>query len=447
MRSFDVLIIGAGPGGYIAAEEAAHLGNSVAVIEKNAIGGCCLNVGCIPSKVYLQYSHWLSVIQAANASGLTIKVESIDFPSIINRKNNIISTLQSGIYMTFKNNGIEYIEGEAKYVEGKIFEVNGNRYYGKNVLLATGGTPFIPNISGLNDVDFLTTNTLFNMDVLPNKFVTIGGGVIGVELAYALKTFGVDVTIIEAASDILLTIDEEARAIVKQKLTNMGIKIITKALIQEVKKGSVVFSEKEEVPFDELLIATGRKQNLEIPKAMGLELDERNQFVKVNEYYETSMKNVYAIGDLIGGYTLAHAASTEGTKAVRAMSGKKERPVSPYSIPRPLFIEPEVAEFGMSEEEAKQAGYDVIVERMPFSFNGRAIAAAETEGFVKIISESKYREILGAVVVGTNGAELIHQILTVYESEGTVDELARTVFSHPTVSELIQDAAKRMIKK
>ena len=159
------------------------------------------------------------------------------------------------------------------------------------------------------------------------------------------------------------------------------------------------------------------------------------------------MKNVYAIGDLIGGYTLAHAASTEGIKAVRAMSGKKERPLSPYSIPRPLFIEPEVAEFGMSEEEAKQAGYDVIVERMPFSFNGRAIAAAETEGFVKIISESKYREILGAVVVGTNGAELIHQILTVYESEGTVDELAHTVFSHPTVSELIQDVAKRMIKK
>ena len=447
MKSFDVLIIGAGPGGYIAAEEAAHLGNSVAVIEKNAIGGCCLNVGCIPSKVYLQYSHWLSAIHAANASGLTITVDSIDFPSIVNRKNNIISTLQSGIHMTFKNNGIEYIEGEAKYVEGKIFEVNGKRYYGKNVLLATGGTPFIPNISGLSDVDYLTTNTFFNMDALPNKFVTIGGGVIGVELAYALKKFDVDVTIIEAASDILLTIDEEARAIVKQKLTNIGIKIITKATIQEVKKGSVVLSEKEEIPFDELLVATGRKQNLEIPKAMDLRLDERNQFVKVNEYYETSMKNVYAIGDLIGGYTLAHAASAEGIKAVRAMSGKKEKPVSPYSIPRPLFIEPEVAEFGMSEEEAKQAGYDVIVERMPFSFNGRAIAAAETEGFVKIIAESKYREILGAVVVGTNGAELIHQILTVYESEGTVDELARTVFSHPTVSELIQDVAKRMIKK
>lgn len=447
MKSYDVLIIGAGPGGYIAAEEAAHLGNSVAVIEKNAIGGCCLNVGCIPSKAYLQYSHWLSTIETANANGLTITVDNIDFPSIVKRKNNVISTLQSGIHMTFKNNGIEYIEGEAKHVEGNTFEVNGKQYYGKNVLLATGGSPFIPNIPGLNDVDYLTTDTFFNMDTLPNKFVTIGGGVIGVELAYALKSFGVDVTIIEVAPDILLTVDKEARAIVKRKLASMGIKIITKATIQEVRKGSVLLSSQEEIAFDQLLIATGRKQNLEIPKAMGLQLDEKNQFVKVNEYYETSMKNVYAIGDLIGGYTLAHAASAEGMKAVRAMSGKKERPVSPYSIPRPLFIEPEVAEFGMSEEEAKRAGYDVIVERMPFSFNGRAIATAETEGFVKIISESKYREILGAVVVGTNGADLIHQILTVYESEGTVDELANTIFAHPTVSELIQDTAKIIIKK
>ena len=277
--------------------------------------------------------------------------------------------------MTFKNKGIEYIQGEAKHVEGKTFEVNGNQYYGKNVLLATGGSPFIPNIPGLSDVDFLTTNTFFNMETLPNKFVTIGGGVIGVELAFALKSLGVDVTIIEVAPDILLTVDEEARAIVKQKLTSKGIKIITKASIQEVKKGSVVLSGQEEITFDELLVATGRKQNLELPKTMGLQLDEKQQFVKVNEYYETSMKNVYAIGDLIGGYTLAHAASAEGIKAVRAISGEKERPLSQYSIPRPLFVEPEVSEFGMSEEEAKQAGYEVIVERMPFSFNGRAIAA------------------------------------------------------------------------
>jgi dihydrolipoamide dehydrogenase len=446
LKTYDVLIIGAGPGGYVAAEEAAQLGNSVAVIEKNAVGGCCLNVGCIPSKAYLQYSHWLSAVQALNANGLSVTVNQIDFPSVVKRKNKIISTLQSGIHMTFKKNGIHYIAGEAKYVEGKIFEVNGERYYGKNVLLATGGAPFIPNIPGLSDIDYLTTNTFFDMETLPNQLAIIGGGVIGVELAYAMKSFGVDVTIIEAAPDILLTVDPEARAIVKEKLQSLEIKIITKASIQQVKKGKVVLSGQGEIPFDQLLVATGRKQNLEIPKAMGLELDEKQQFVKVNEYYETSMKHVYAVGDLIGGYTLAHAASAEGIKAVRAMSGKKERPVSPYSIPRPLFIEPEVSEFGMSEEEARKKGYDVIVEKMPFSFNGRAIAANETEGFVKIISERRYREILGAVIVGPNAADLIHQILAVHEAEGTVDELANTVFAHPTISELIQDTAKRILK-
>lgn len=446
LESFDVLVIGSGPGGYIAAEEAAHLGNSVAVIERKAIGGCCLNVGCIPSKTYLQYSHWLSAIDNANQSGLTVTIDSIDFPFVVKRKNNIVSTLQSGIHSTFKKNGIQYVEGEAEYIGEHKFEVNGKAYMGKNVLLATGASPFIPNISGLESVDYVTTDTFFDMEALPEKLVTIGGGVISVELAFALSRFGVDVTILEVASDILMTVDADAREVIKHKLRSIGVTIVTDARIQEVKKGKVLLDENQEVPYDELLVAAGRKPNLELPNAMGLELDSTNQFVNVDEYYETSKRNVYAIGDLIGGYTLAHAASAEGIKAVRAMSGKKEMPVNPNSIPRPLFTEPEVSEFGLSEKEAKEAGYDVIVERMPFSFNGRAIASSQTDGFVKIITESKYREILGAVVVGTNAADLLHQILTVYESEGTVDELANTVFAHPTVSELIQDTAKNILK-
>lgn len=447
MKSFDILIIGAGPGGYVAAEEAAQLGNSVAVIEKNAIGGCCLNVGCIPSKTYLQYSHWLSSIETANQSGLTVTVNNIDFPSIVDRKNKVVSTLQSGIHTTFKNNGIQFIEGEATFKKEQIFEVNGQEYYGKQILLATGGSPFVPDIPGLHSVNYLTTDTFFDMNTLPNKFVTIGGGVIGVELAFALKKFGVDVTIIEAAPDILLTVDEDARNVIKQKLESIGITVLTNADIKEITEGKVRLSENKEVQFDEILVATGRKQNLELPKAMGIELDEKLQFVPVDEYYETSEKNVYAIGDLIGGYTLAHAASAEGIKAVRNMSGKKEKPIHPNRIPRPLFTEPEVSEFGMSEEEAKRAGYDVMVETMPFSFNGRAIASSETEGFVKVITERKYHEILGTVVVGSKAADLLHQILTVYEAEGTVDELANTVFAHPTVSELILDTAKKIVKQ
>lgn len=446
MENFDVLIIGAGPGGYIAAEEAAKLGNSVGVIEKNAIGGCCLNVGCIPSKAYLQYSHWLSSIKTANQNGLSITVDEIDFSAIVKKKDQTVSSLQNGIHATFKKNGIQFIEGEAKFIRKNTFEVNGKYYYGKKILLATGGYPFVPNIPGLDQVDYVTTDTFFDLQKLPEKFVTIGGGVIAVELAYALRMLGSDVTIIEVAEDILLTMDKDARKIVKTKLKEIGINIIAGAKIEKVSGQEIILSTYEKVPFDELLVAAGRRQNITLPNAIGLALDETGQFVAVDEYYETSEKDVYAIGDLIGGYTLAHAASAEGIKAVRAMNGRKELPLHPHRVPRPLFIDPEVAEFGMSEEEAREAGYDVVVKQMPFSFNGRAIASGDTAGFVKIITESKYHQILGAVIAGAHAADLLHQIMTLYESEGTVHELAQTVFSHPTISELIQDTAKNILK-
>ena len=445
MRTFDILVIGAGPGGYIAAEEAAKHGLSVAVIEKNAIGGCCLNVGCIPSKTYLQYGSWLASVASANQNGLSIAVDRVDLKPIVNRKNQVVSTLRGGIDSMFKRNGIQLIIGQAEYVKKNTFSVSGKEYFGKKILLATGGKPFVPNIPGLENVDYVTTDTLFDVEKLPDKFVTIGGGVIAVELAYAMKMFGAEVTIIEVASDILLTMDEEAREVVKGRLEEIGIRIICNADIEKVSTQKVVLSQGEEVSFDELLVATGRRQNLEIPHAMGLELDERNQFVQVDEYYETSEKNVYAIGDLIGGYTLAHAASAEGIKAVKAMNERKEKPLNQYSIPRPLYIDPEVSEFGMNEQEARDAGYDVVVKKMPFSFNGRAIASVQTDGFVKIISETDYHQILGAVIVGAEAADLLHQLQAVYESEGTVDEIVRTVYAHPTVSELIQDTAKNIV--
>ncbi|HLQ96022.1 MAG TPA: dihydrolipoyl dehydrogenase [Pseudogracilibacillus sp.] len=445
MKHFDILIIGSGPGGYVAAEEAARLGNSVGVIEKEQIGGCCLNVGCIPSKTYLQYSHWLSSIEAANRHGLKAKVEDIDFPAIVQRKNEVVSTLQNGIHATFKQNDIEFIQGEATYIEDHTFVVEGEHYTGKQVLLATGGHPFVPKIPGLENASYVTTDTFFEIEEFPEKFITIGGGVIAVELAFAMQKLGANVTVIEVASDILLTVDEDARAFIKQKMKAMGIQIITNASIKEVTSDSVVLSDNQSQPFDELLVAAGRQANLGLPMTMELSLEENQQFVTVDEYYETNKTGIYAIGDLIGGYTLAHAASAEGTKAVRAMSGAKEKPVPLQSIPRPLFTNPEVSEFGLSEAAAEEKGYDTVVKQMPFSINGRAIAADETEGFVKIITEKRYHEILGGVVVGANATDLLHQIMTVYEAEGTVDELANTIYAHPTISELIHDTASNIL--
>lgn len=446
LSDYDVLIIGSGPGGYVAAEEAALLGNSVAVIEKKDIGGVCLNTGCIPSKTYLEHAHWLNTIGKANSNGIEVEIKNIDFPSLVDRKDGVVSTLQKGIMSTFKANNIDYIQGEAIHKEGRTFEVDGRSITGKNILLATGGHPFIADIPGLQEADYLTTDTIFDMTELPEKFVTIGGGIIAVELAFAMKAYGIDVTLLEVAEDILLTIDEDARQIIRKRLEALGVDVRTKVSIEEVKTSSVDLTDGSSFGFDRLLVAIGRRANLELPEVMGLDLDDSGRFVAVDEYYETSAPGVYAIGDLIGGHTLAHAASAEGIKAVRAMSNKKETPVNPLSIPRSLYTDPEVAEFGLSESEAATSGYDVITEKLPFSFNGRAISAGETDGFVKIISESRYRRILGAVVVGPHATDLIHQLLAVYESEGTIDEIAGTVYGHPTLSELIQDVSKNIIK-
>ncbi|SFD42719.1 dihydrolipoamide dehydrogenase [Lentibacillus persicus] len=443
MKQFDILIIGSGPGGYVAAEEATRLGHTVGVIERDQIGGCCLNVGCIPSKTYLQYSHWLNSLETANRHGLKVTINEIDFPSIVKRKNDVVSTLQNGISSTFKQKGIQFIEGEATFIKDHTFEVEGEYYSGRQVLLATGGHPFVPDIPGLQDAEYVTTDTFFNVDEIPGQFVTIGGGVIAVELAFAMQKLGSEVTVVEVASDILLTVDKDARAAVKQKMKEIGIEIITNADIKEVTADRVALSSGKDTSYDQLLVATGRRSNLDIPNAMNLSLDSNNHFVKVDEYYETSKKGVYAIGDIIGDYTLAHAASAEGIKAIRAMSGHKEKPIQPNRVPRPVFTSPEVSEFGMSEEAAQKAGYDTIVEQMPFSFNGRAIVSGETEGFIKLVTEKRFKEILGAVVVGENATDLLHEIMTAYEAEGTIDELANTIYAHPTVSELIKDTSNK----
>ena len=274
----------------------------------------------------------------------------------------------------------------------------------------------------------------------------IGGGVIAVELAFAMEALGVEVTMLEVAKDILLTEDEDARKIIKQKLKNR-MTVETEVVIKNVTNNTVELEGDKQYTYDRLLIATGRKPNIDLAQAMNLEFDEQGKFIAVDEYYQTSKPHVYAVGDVIGGYTLAHSASTEGIKAVRAMNKMKERPLLNCHVPRSLFTHPEVATFGLSEEEAKVQGYDVVISQLPFGFNGRAIAVDQTEGFIKLIVERKYGEILGAIICGPEATEILHQVLTLVEAGGTIYELASTVYSHPTVSELVQDVAKAIVRE
>lgn len=446
MVQYDIVIVGAGPGGYIAAEEAARLGKKVAVIEKNEIGGTCLNVGCIPSKAYLEHAHWLHTISKSQRYGIDVEVKSIDFKSLIERKDKVVSTLQNGIASTFKSLKIDYIEGEAQFKDGNALYVGDKQIYYHDLILATGGRPFIPPIPGIENANYLTTDTFFNLETLPEKLVIIGGGVIAIELAYAMEALGVNVTVLEVAKDILLTEDSDARKIVKQAVSRF-IDVHTQVKIKQVYADKVELEDGSTYPFDQLLVATGRVPNIDLAKSIDLEFDKNGRFVKVDDYYQTSKPHIYAIGDIIGGYTLAHSASAEGIKAVRAIVGKKERPVAMKSVPRSLFVTPEVASFGIAAEEAQAQGYEVIVKQMPFGFNGRAIAQDTTDGFIKLIVDRQYGEILGCVVCGPNATEILHQVLTLVESEGTVTELLSTIFSHPTVSELVQDTARVVVSE
>lgn len=443
MKQFDLVVIGAGPGGYVAAIKAAQQGLKVAVVEKNKIGGTCLNVGCIPSKAYLKHADWLLSMQEAEQFGIKTTIDAIQFDKLVARKDKVVTSLQGGIKHLFKQNNIHYVEGEAALSKDKVVRVGKETLQATYVLLATGSTPFVPPINGLADVNYYTTDTFFNMKELPKRLVIIGGGVIAVELAFAMAPLGVDVTILEVAADILLTEDEDVRKVLKQKLASLHITVHTGVNISQVQQQSIDTSAGS-VDYDALLVATGRKANVALAQQAGLKHD---RFIDVNSHYETSEKGIYAIGDAIGGYMLAHAASAEGLKAVSHMTKTDEEPLNQQLIPRCIYTTPEVASFGMSEAEARKNGYDVNVRSMPYSIIGKAIATNETEGFVKIISETKYNEILGAVIVGAHATETIHTILAVKQSEGRVDELAHMTFGHPTLSELTGEVANSLISK
>lgn len=445
MSQVDLVVIGAGPGGYVAAIKAAQLGKRVVLIEKQHVGGTCLNTGCIPSKAYLKHAEWLMTMKQAQQFGIDHQVKTIHFDKLVGRKNKVVQSLQNGIQHLLQKNGIVYVEGEATVNRHKEVKVGTKAFDAKQVLLATGSTPFVPPIKGLDAVAYHTTDTFFEMKTLPKKLTIVGGGVIAVELAFAMATLGVEVTIIEVATDILLTEDVDVRQLMKEKLQHLKVTVKTAIEIFEV-TANTVKTAVGDIAYDELLIATGRKANVAIAQQLSLAL-ENNRFIKVDAHYQTSLPGVYAIGDAIGGLMLAHVASAEGIHVATHLYSDVAVPVHTAMIPKCIYTNPEVASFGLTEEQAKQLGYDVKVKKMPYSHLGKAIATTETEGFVKIITESKYNEILGAVIVGAHATETIHTILAVKQAEGCLDELATMTFGHPTLSELIGEVSNSLISK
>ncbi|SES92226.1 dihydrolipoamide dehydrogenase [Oceanobacillus limi] len=453
MKNFDVAIIGGGPGGYVAAIRAAKSGLSVALVEGRDLGGTCLNRGCIPSKTLLKHAEVLNQINEAKNYGITVNDVSFSIEEMVNRKNKVINQLRGGIQGLLRQNKITFYQGFGTVEDDKSITVETDKgraqLQAEHIILANGSQPFVPGIPGLDEIDYFTSDTIFDIEEVPNHLVIMGGGVIGLEIACVFNSLGTTVEIVEMADRILVSEDPEASEFLTKELVRKGIKIHTEAKVTGFSKQDQTLVEMEKngekltLQTDYVLVSVGRVPNHTGIEELSVTFD--GKFVQVDKNMKTSIDGIYAIGDLIGGYQLAHAASEEGIQAVSHILGsptKKE-----LAMPRCVYTFPEIASVGMTEEEAKKAGYSVKAKKVDLAANGKAIASGENSGFMKIIVDEKYGEILGVVMVGAHVTEMISQATSFIHLEGTVEEMESMIFPHPTVSEALFESAAAWLEK
>lgn len=441
VEQFDIAIIGAGPGGYVSAIHAAKSGMKVALVERHKVGGACYNVGCIPSKILLEHSKLVQEIQRGNDWGIETPAVNVNFPRLMQRKNTIIQELLENIEHFIASNHITFYRGEATVAADLTVTVGEETFGAKDIILATGSKPFVPPFKGLENAAYYTTDTFFDIAELPQQLTIIGGGVIAVEMAFSLAPLGTKVTMLNHSDDILQTEEPDARPIIREKMKKLGIELVTNFQFEHF-KGNAIHTSKGIYTYENLLFATGRRPNTEIAQQLELEFDGR--LIAVNKHYQTSQPHIYAIGDLVGGYQLAHAASAEGTYVVDHIMGAKRALVDQGMIPRCVYTHPEIATFGLLEEQVDQAH---TVTKMPIRTNPKALMEGNVEGFIKLIATKEEGHIVGACVVADGATEILNAILATKNAGGTVSALATMIFPHPTVSEHIGDAAKAVFSK
>lgn len=456
VKSYDIVVVGGGPGGYVAALHAAELGKKTALIEADFLGGTCLNRGCIPSKTYLKHSEVIEQIEKAKDWGIETGDLSFSFSKMKKRKDDVIQRLRGGIAFLLKQGTIDVYNGYGSVLTGGVVRVKTlegeETVKAERVIVATGSTPAVPPIAGLDTVQFDTSDTIFDIPEIPKSVIIIGGGVIGVEFATIFASLKAQVSIVEAADRIIPTEDAEASKFLTKMLKKKGINIHTGVKVQRVQETEGVKTvicedaKGKEITLqaDTLLVSTGRRPNLSAVTELNLE--QNGPFIKVNDKLETSQANVYAVGDVIGGWQLAHAASAEGIVAANNASGKVDF-IDHKVMPRCIYTLPEIASVGLSEEEAKKQGLDVRVEKFDFAGSGKALSVGEPEGFTKIIYEAKYGEIIGVVMAGSHVTEMISEASAFMYLEGTIDEAAKMIHPHPTISETFYEAALNAVNK
>lgn len=453
MNNFDLIVIGSGPGGYVAAIRASQLGMKVAVIEKESLGGICLNWGCIPTKALLKSAQVFDYLNHAKDYGIEVADVHANFSDVIQRSRNVAEGMSKGVQFLMKKNNIEVIYGYGKVLPGKRVEVTQNEggikiLKANNVLLATGGRAkqlFSLPIDGKKIIDYRKAMVL---PALPKTMVIVGAGAIGVEFAYFYQTMGTQVTLIEFFDTILPVEDKEVGKALEKIYTKKGMTILTstKVLTSKIENDKVhllVNTQKGEqvIEADVVLSAAGVVANIE---NIGLELcgiQSENDKVKVNAFYQTNVEGVYAIGDIVKGQALAHVASAEGIIAAEHMAGHHPQPLDYDNIPGCTYCSPEVASVGITEQKAKEKGLDILVGKFPFTASGKAKAAGKSDGFVKLIIDKKYGEVLGAHFIGENVTEMIAEIIVARKLETTGMQILKSVHPHPTMSEAIMEAA------
>lgn len=452
MLEFNLIVIGGGPGGYVSAIRASQLGIKVALVEKEELGGVCLNKGCIPTKALIKNAEVLSLFKKAKEFSITYDNLRFDFKEVIKRSRRICKRLSKGIEYLMNKNNITLIPGEGRLVSGNTVAVIGEKgkeeLKAKNIILALGSKPKkVPNIE-IDGKRIITSDEALVLEELPNSMIIIGGGPVGIEFAYLYNAFGTKVTLIEMLPSLFPMGDREITELLAKSLSKQGIHIMVNTKVERVrvegdKVKAAVSSDGvgKELEGDTLLVAVGREPNV---KGIGLEevgIELEKGYIRVNGKMETSIPGIYAIGDVIGGLLLAHVASAEGRVAVESIAGLDEASIDYENIPNCIYCQPQLAGMGLTEDMAKDKGYEVKVGRFPFRASGMAQALGEDEGLVKIVTDAKYGEILGVHILGVNATEMIAECNLAKGIEATHREIAKTIHAHPTLSEAIMEAA------
>ena len=450
---FDLIVLGSGPGGYVAAIRASQLGLKTAIVEAEELGGICLNWGCIPTKALLKSAQVYEYINHASDYGITVKDATADFGSMVKRSRGVADGMSKGVQFLMKKNKIEIISGWGKIQPGKKVEVTDKEgkktvYAGDHILIATGARAReLPTLK-IDNEKVIGYRKAMTLETQPKSMVVVGSGAIGVEFAYFYNAIGTKVTIVEFMDRIVPVEDEEVSKALEKSYKKSGITIMTSSEVTKVDtkgagcKVTVKTAKGEEVlECDVVLSAAGVVSNLE---NIGLEdvgiLVDKGK-IQVNEYYQTNMPGYYAIGDVVPGPALAHVASAEGIICVEKIAGHHPEALDYGNIPGCTYCSPEIASVGMTEAKAKAAGHEVRIGKFPFSASGKASASGAKDGFVKLVFDKKYGEILGAHLIGANVTEMIAEIVAIRKLETTGHELIKTVHPHPTMSEAIMEAA------